>query len=304
MSVIIPPFLNQGDTVAIVATARKVSEAEMTAAIHILSSWGLKVIISPNLFQSQNQFSSTDEGRAADFLWAWNHPNVKAIFCARGGYGSIRIVDKIDVSIFSKNPKWLVGFSDVTLLLSLLQNQGLASVHGIMPILFSEPQAADSILSLKNVLWGEASQISLPTHSLNRIGEATGMLVGGNLSIINNTIATACDTDFKDKILFIEDIDEYLYHIDRMMQHLKYASKLENLAGLVVGHFTNMRDNTVPFGKSAYEIIQEAVAEYNFPVAFGFPVGHDYPNLALKVGVKATLAVKTNGVVFEQSFKE
>ncbi len=296
----LPRYLQKGDTIAIISTARKVSIEDIYPAVELFKSWGLDVLLAPNLFEADNQFAGTDEERASDLIWAFENIQIKAIICARGGYGSARLLQKFDHQILKANPKWLVGFSDVTVLLSLLHKCQIPSIHGIMPLLFKENDAGNSLQSLKDTLFGRPIAIEIHSNLLNRTGNASGILVGGNLSILNNLIGTEADINTKGKILFLEDLDEYLYHIDRMMLHLKLAGKLKDIAGLILGHFSDMKDNTIPFGKTAYQIIADAVSEYNFPICYGFPVGHQFDNMALKVGIMAHLSVDEPKVIFTQ----
>jgi muramoyltetrapeptide carboxypeptidase len=292
-----PPYLKKGDKIAFVSTARKVTLKEIEFAINFFKSNGLEVITAPNLFQEHHQFSGTDSQRIEDLNWAINNNEIKAIICVRGGYGTTRILDNIDFSSLHKSPKWVAGFSDVTALHFKLNSLGIQSIHSTMPILFHQENAKLSNESLLNTLMGENINIECKNHFLNRKGQSKGIIIGGNLSLIHNMIGTNSDINFEGKILFIEDIDEYLYHIDRMMGHLKRANKLKNLAGLIVGHFTDMKDNQVPFGMDAYRIISESVAEYNYPVCFGFPTGHDFDNLALKCGAEVQLEVNSNTIL-------
>jgi len=286
----IPPYLQKGDTVAIVATARKISMEELQPAIDIINSWGLKVVLSKNIFCIDNQFAGTDEERAVDMQWALDDANIKAVICARGGYGTVRIVDKLDFTNFVKHPKWIVGYSDITVLHQHInQNFGIASLHATMPINFTKNEEATE--SLRKALFGEELNYTVPAHVLNRSGEASGELIGGNLSLIYALCGSKSDIDTKGKILFIEDLDEYLYHIDRMMMNLKRSGKLQVLAGLIVGGMSDMKDNTIPFGKTAEEIILDAVKEYDFPVCFDFQAGHIDRNLALVMGGVVKLEV-------------
>ncbi len=292
---IIPPYLQKGDTVAIVATARKISMEELQPAIDIINAWGLKVVLSKNIFCVDNQFAGTDEERAADMQWALDDNNIKSVICARGGYGTVRIIDKLDFTNFLKHPKWVVGYSDITVLHQHInQNFSIASLHATMPINFAVNEEATE--SLRKALFGEELNYTIPAHSLNRAGEAIGELIGGNLSLIYALCGSKSDIDTKGKILFIEDLDEYLYHIDRMMMNLKRSGKLQNLTGLIVGGMSDMKDNTVPFGKTAEEIILDAVKEYNYPVCFNFPAGHIHRNLAMVMGREVCLSVSTNSV--------
>ncbi|MBL0137630.1 MAG: LD-carboxypeptidase [Bacteroidetes bacterium] len=290
-----PPYLKPGDTVMIVSTARKVNKAEVKPAVDILESWGLQVKFGKNLYKFQNQFSGTDEERSADLQSALNNKNVQAILFARGGYGTVRIVDRIDFKRFLKNPKWLIGFSDITVLHSHLHKLGVETIHA--PMSLNIPKLSPNCLSvLKDTLFGQSlrytsSKQQPALEKLNRQGSAKGELVGGNLSILYSLSGTPSDIDTTGKILFLEDLDEYLYHIDRMMMNLKRGGKLSNLAGLIVGGMSDMRDNEIPFGKTAEEIIHEAVAEYTYPVLYGFPSGHIPNNYPLIFGREATLKV-------------
>lgn len=275
-----PKPLKKGSKIALVSTARKVSKEEMQFAISVFQSWGLEVLEGKNLYQTDHQFAGTDTERISDLQSALDNPKIEAIICARGGYGTARIIDQIDFSAFKKNPKWIVGFSDVTVLHCHLQNMGFCSIHAIMPILFENPKAQKSIDSLKEALFGQ--KITYPqTYPLPE-----AEMVGGNLSIIHNLIGTKSDINTDNKILFLEDIDEYYYHIDRMINHLERADKLSKLKALVIGHFTDLKDNKIPFGKTVKEIILDTVSKYNYPVFFDFAAGHDFDNLALVLGRK------------------
>ena len=282
------PYLKEKDQVAIVATAKKISPGQLDAAVKIIQDWGLKVVLGKNIHKEFHQFAGTDKERLKDLQTALDNENIKAVLCVRGGYGTSRIIDQVDLKAFKKTPKWIAGFSDTTVLHCHLQKQGFQSIHSTMPLLFAK-DSASSVLSLKNTLFGEKLSYEFKGDKLNRTGTAAGILIGGNLSILNTITSTASDIDTKGKILFIEDIDEYLYHIDRMMVHLKRAGKLKPLAGLVVGHMTNMKDNEIPFGKNIKELILDAVKEYKFPVCFNFPSGHEPENMALKFGAKVKL---------------
>ena len=286
---LVPPYLKEGDTVVIIATARKISDEELDPTIGILNSWGLNAELAPNLFKSHHQFSGSDEERTQDLQWALNHPTAKAILIARGGYGTLRIIDHVDFTEFKKNPKWLIGYSDATVLHCHLQSLGVVSLHATMPPHFTKNEEATE--SLRKALFGEELNYTISAHALNRSGEASGELIGGNLS------GSKSDIDTKGKILFIEDLDEYLYHIDRMMMNLKRSGKLQHLAGLIVGGMSNMKDNAIPFGKTAEEIILDSVKEYNYPVCFNFPAGHIDRNLAVVMGKGIKLEVSENGVL-------
>ncbi len=288
-----PPYLKPGDKIAIVAPARKISREELQPAVDMLKSWGYEVVFGANLFKEANQFSGSDEERALDFQYALDAADIKAILCARGGYGALRIIDNLDFTTFVKHPKWIIGYSDVTVLHSHIhKNYAIETLHATMPINFPKDGAInDSLSSLRKAIYGEALNYEIKKHPFNRKGVAKGELCGGNLSILYALSASVSDINTDGKILFIEDLDEYLYHIDRMMLNLKRSGKLSNLAGLIVGGMSEMRDNTIPFGKTAEEIIAEAVAEYNYPVCFDFPAGHISNNNALIMGRNVYLNV-------------
>jgi len=291
----IPPFLQPRDCIGICAPARKVSSDEMKDGINWLDSKGFNVKESRHLYGQNNQFSGTGEERASDLQSLINDPKVKAIIFARGGYGCVRIVDQIDFSSLEKNPKWLIGFSDITVLHSHLNiHHGICTLHAPMMINLMvdkrNEEAASKIIDIitgKNIRYSEKA-----LNALNRNGICEGELVGGNLSLLYALAGTPSDLATDGKILFIEDLDEYLYHIDRIMMQLKRADKLKNLKGLIVGGMSDMRDNAIPYGKSAIEIIAEAVAEYDYPVCFDFPSGHIDRNLPLVLGTDVRLEVE------------
>jgi muramoyltetrapeptide carboxypeptidase len=288
-----PRYLKPGDTVAIVAPARKVSPSEMEPAIRLLKSWGLQVITGQHLFGACNQYSGTDEERASDLQMMLDDPGVSAIFAARGGYGTVRIIDQLDFTAFCRRPKWIVGFSDVTVMHAHIHSQfGIETLHAAMPFTFPKDGLENATtLSLKKALFGESLEYKLPTSEFSKAGNCEGILIGGNLSILYAINGTSSDIATNGKVLFIEDLDEYLYHIDRMMLNLKRTGMLSGLAGMIIGGMSKMNDNTIPFGKTAEEIIREAIAEYSFPVYFGFPAGHCDDNRALIMGRKISLAV-------------
>ncbi len=292
-----PPYLKPGDKIAIVAPARKVSPAEIDPAIKIFREWGLKVVTGPNLFGEHHQYSGTDEERTADLQMMLDDPEIKAVFSARGGYGTIRIIDKLDFSKFTKHPKWIVGYSDVTVLHNHIHTQmGIETIHAAMPFSYGSDGAdSPNLLTLKNALFGEELSFSIPKMDQNRNGEAEAIIVGGNLSILFALNGSVSDLNTEGKILFIEDLDEYLYHIDRMMLNLKRSGKLHSLAGLIIGGMSKMNDNTIPFGNTPENIILEAVNEYDYPVCFGFPAGHIRDNRALILGRSVRLKVDNSG---------
>lgn len=281
--------LKKGDTVALAATARKVSPEEMAPAIEALHSWGLNVLIPEGMYAEEDQFAGSDEHRAALLQGLLDNPEVKAILCCRGGYGTVRIIDRLDFTRFAERPKWVVGYSDVTVLHCHLHTLGFPSLHATMPINFG-PRPTPATESLREVLFGKKACHQWQTGSSLRPGTAEGEVVGGNLSILYSLLGSPSQVDTRGKILLIEDLDEYLYHIDRMMQALRRAGMLDGLAALVVGGMTDMHDNSVPFGHTAEQIVADTVAGYPYPVVFNAPFGHlGDNNLALPMGVKMRL---------------
>jgi len=294
----IPPFLKPGDTVGVVAPASHFAYNDLAPGLSILrNQWHLNVIEGESLRAIDGPFAGSDELRRQDLQSLFDDPTVRAVLAARGGYGCYRIADYLDLTGLIRHPKWLVGFSDVTVLLSLLVRNEVACLHGIMPRGFAKDPAGESVENLRQWLFGEqpAPYHILP-HELNRLGEATGIMVGGNLTLLVNSIDTPTDLDYRGKILFIEEIDETLFSLDRMMRHLKRSGRLASLAGLVVGQFTDMITSlSLPFGKTPYEIIADAIADYDFPVCFGLPSGHDTPNWTIPMGLPARLSVDEGG---------
>lgn len=290
---VIPSYLKQGDRVAIIATARKVSNEEIQPAVSLFENHGLTVVLGQNLFASSNQYAGTDAQRAEDLQWALNDDSIKAIIIARGGYGSVRLIEHIDFTEFKKYPKWLVGYSDVTVLHNAIHNIGIATLHATMPLNFTKN--AEATQSMMDALFGKLKQTPVEENYSNKPGTATGQLVGGNLSLLYSLSGTPYDIGTKGKILFLEDLDEYLYHIDRMMMQLKLAGKLKHLKGLVIGGMTDMKDNAIPFGKFPEEIILDGVKEYDYPVCFDFPAGHIDRNLAMYFGREVELVVSDDG---------
>ncbi|TND10357.1 MAG: muramoyltetrapeptide carboxypeptidase [Bacteroidetes bacterium] len=287
-----PAGLKPGDKVGLVAPARKVSRAEMQPAVSMLYGWELEVVEGEHLYNEEHQFSGTDVQRAADFQRMLDDPEIKAVFSARGGYGCMRIIDRIDFRKFSETPKWIVGYSDLTVFHSHVhRNFGVQTLHATMPINFAKDEASTE--SLRRTLFGEDMIYSWTDmrSAENRTGNAEGTLTGGNLSLLYALSNSVSDIDTAGKILFLEDLDEYLYHVDRMMLSLDRAGKLEKLAGLVIGGMDDMKDNAIPFGKTAEQIILDTVSKYDFPVCFGFPAGHGKENVALRLGGKVQMEV-------------
>ncbi len=297
---ICPPYLTSGDKIAIVAPARKVSPAEMDAAIRVFRSWGLQVITGPHLFGEYNQFSGTDEQRAADLQMMLDDKEIKAIICARGGYGTVRIIDNLNFSTFEQHPKWIVGYSDITVLHSHIHTQfGIETLHAIMPINFADEGNEAAIESLRKALFGEELNYTVEAQTANKTGSISGQLTGGNLSMLYALTGTASDIQTEDKILFIEDLDEYLYHIDRMMMNLKRSNKLSGIKGLIVGGMSKMNDNAIPFGRQAVDIISEYAAALDIPVCFNFPAGHMADNRALILGREVQLNIDAKGATIQ-----
>lgn len=294
---IIPPYLKRGDTIGFVAPARKISIAELEVSVQFLQKAGFHVVFEDSLFAEEHQFAGNDEIRRSGFQKMLDRKDVSAIWCVRGGYGSARIIDQLDFSTFCKHPKWICGFSDVTVFHSHIhQNFGIATLHSLMPINVNQENSLQLPPQLMvQLLMGGAMDYTIESHSLNREGEANGILVGGNLSILYSLNGTISDLDTRNKILFMEDLDEYLYHIDRMMLNLKRSGKLEGIKGLIIGGMSEMRDNTIPFGIDAEHIIRHHCELYDFPICFGFPAGHIQDNRPLKLGALVDLKVSKNG---------
>ena len=291
------PYLKQGSKVAIAAPARCVTTEEMEYAIHWLEEKGFIPVYDERLFAVHHIFAGDDDFRAAVFQEYLDNEDIDAIWIARGGYGSIRIIDKLDFTHFLQHPKWIIGFSDGTVLHGKLSRLGIPSLHAAMPFYFANktPEAKQSLF---DALMGQALQYEFPTHPQNRIGQMEGEIVGGNLSVLYGMMGSHTFPDLYGKILFIEEVDEYIYHIDRMMRALKRAGKLAHLKGLIVGGLTQIHDNTHPFGQTAEEVIAEAVSEYDYPVCFGFPAGHFDDNRTLFFGLKSRVEVTSEKSVF------
>ncbi|MFT4031850.1 MAG: LD-carboxypeptidase [Siphonobacter sp.] len=296
-SILRPPYLKAGDTVGLLALASKFDyDHVIPPAIEVLKNWGLNVIEGESLKGDWNTFAGTDIMRLKDYQTFLDNPEIKAIISARGGYGSSRILESVDYSGFKKNPKWVVGFSDITAVLCDLYNQGYESLHATMPKLFFQDSTGYSLESLRKCLFGEAMIYVTSPNSQNRLGNASGKLVGGNLCLFTHVIGSKAEVDTTGKILFIEETDEYHYSIDRYMVQLRRAGKLANLAGLIVGSFSDLHDTPQDFGKTTNEIVQYWVRDYAFPVAYGFPVGHEAGNLAMLVGRDVQLQVGQDDV--------
>jgi len=297
-------LLQKGDKIRIIAPARKVFWEEIQTAVHLLRSSGYEADLGRFTLGNHHQYSGTDSERAADLQEAIDDDTVKAVWCARGGYGGLRIIDRIDFSKFRQNPKWICGYSDTTALHALINNVlNVNSLHCVMPFNLQDKDDLHKSAFSTMLAALEKGKITseIPVHQLNRIGKAEGRLIGGNLSILYAVNGSVSDIKTDNSVLFIEDVDEYLYHIDRMMLCLKRAGKLQNLSALIVGSMSNMHDNAVSYGKTAEEIVYEHVSEYDFPVCFGFPAGHIEDNQALILGGNTTLQIDSNKVFIQNN---
>ncbi len=292
-----PPYLKQGSVIGICCPASAVAMEKITPAIQVLEEWGFKVKQGKTVGTSHFYFSGTDAERLADLQAMMNDPEVDAILMGRGGYGMSRIIDGLDFSAFLQKPKWICGFSDITVLHSHLQaNYNMPCLHSPMCGAFrQETKDAEHIRNFLAALTGGALSYYAPISSYNRKGESSGKLCGGNLSILTHLTGSVSEADMTDKILFIEEIDEYLYHVDRMLLNLKRAGKLEKLKGLIVGYLTDMKDTERPFGQKIEEIIYDKVKEYDYPVCFNFPCGHEDINYTLSLNLQHQLTVDENG---------
>jgi muramoyltetrapeptide carboxypeptidase len=292
----IPPYLKPGDTIGIVCPAGFMPFEKAQTCIETLTAWGFKVVVGKTLGNQFNYFSGTDKERLKDLQQMIDDKDIDAILCGRGGYGTGRIIDQIDFTKFVKHPKWIAGFSDITVVhCHLFSNYKIASMHAPMAAAFNDGQFNNQyIQSLHDALIGKKAKYQTKGNLLDQKGHGSGTLVGGNLSLLVNVIGTSSDIKTKNKILFIEEIGEYIYAVDRMMYQLKRSGKLEDLKGLIIGRFSDMKDTTIPFGETAEEAIKDLVKDYDYPVCFRFPVSHDKENYALKVGVKYKLKVEEN----------
>ncbi|MFT3794637.1 S66 peptidase family protein [Flavobacterium sp.] len=291
---ITPEFLQKGDTVAIVATARKIDAATLQPAVKLLESWGLNVVLGKTIGKEDHQLAGPDWQRATDFQEMIDNPKIKAIWAAKGGYGTVRIIDRIDFTAFKKKPKWICGFSDVTVLHSHLNNMGIETIHSLMAV-SAKTATPEAIESFRKALFGESLSYKLPDAPFNKNGKAKGELVGGNLSVLYSVMGSKSEIDYKGKILFIEDLDEYLYHIDRMMMNLKRNGYFDGLKAVVIGGMTEMNDNDIPWGKDALQIVQDVLKDYKFPIIYNFPAGHIKDNRAMIFGKTVSIEVTDAG---------
>lgn len=300
-----PPYLKTGDTVAIVAPSGilKNRTDEVQQAQALLKRWGLHSVVGKHVFSEADHFAGTDDERCEDLQEALDNPKISAIWCARGGYGTVRILDKLDYSKFKQNPKWLIGYSDITALHNQIHNEGVESLHAIMCVSLpkDESEIEASISTLKNTLFGNPLSYTLKGSNYNKTGTTSGQLVGGNLTMLQTMLGSKTSIDTFGKILFIEEIGEYKYHIDRMLQSLKRAGYFDNCKGVIVGDMTKLRTNTTLWGTSVEQLILDALADYDFPIAFNMPAGHEKDNRALILGrtVQLTVDYKQSSVVFK-----
>lgn len=296
-----PPHLKKGDKIAIVSPAKKLP-GDLNSAITILEQWGLEVVLGENVYGEHDQFSGSDTQRTRDLQTFLDDPEISAIIASRGGYGTIRIIDDLDFSKFKVHPKWVIGFSDITILLShLLAALNTQSIHGQMPKTFDEA-SPESLESLRKALFGESLSYEYSSEFENRKGEARGILIGGNLTLLVSAEGSSSAIDYTDKILFLEDVGEQEYAIDRMMRMLKRSGKLSRLKGLIIGAFTGIKIEEIPFGSSPEQLIMEIVKEYDYPVCFNFPVGHIDDNKTMIIGKEVTLSVSEHLVLMNKIY--
>lgn len=301
-----PPYLKTGDTVAIVAPSGILKErtGEVEQAVALLNSWGLQVVIGKHVFNKANHFAGTDEERSEDFQNALDDPSISAIWCARGGYGTVRILDRLNFSKFKKNPKWLIGYSDITALHNQMDIEGFESIHAMMCTSLSDDisEIQETVSTFKDAIFGGSLYYTLKGSENNRVGQVTAPLVGGNLTMLHTMLGSKTSIDLSGKILFIEEIGEYAYHIDRMLQSLKRAGYFNHCKGVIVGDITKVRKNTTPWGTSVEQLILDALSEYKFPIAFNMPAGHEKDNRAMILGRTIDLVVEKNKstIVFKQ----
>lgn len=287
----LPPFLKYGDKICIISPSGNINPEFIDGATQVLTDWGLQVDEGKFARTEFGRFAGTKEQRISDLQAALDDPEIKAILCSRGGYGLAQIIDKLNFTAFSKSPKWLIGFSDITILHNAISNLGIASIHGIMAKHLTElPADCEQVEKLKRLFFGKLPEYKISAHPQNRVGKATGKLIGGNLSVMAGMIGTSFDLPYKHNILFIEDIDEKPYHIDRMMNHLKLSGALSKISGIIVGQFSDCEEDP-QMKQTISEIIFDAVSDYQYPVCFGFPAGHVDYNLPLILGENLTLSV-------------
>lgn len=298
----IPPYLKKGDTIGLIAPAGYMPDKDFEQSLDVLRKWGFKLLMGKTPGHQFHYFSGTDEERKDDLQQMLDNPEVKAIFCVRGGYGVGRIINQLDFKKFKKNPKWMIGYSDITVLHNhIFSNFKIATLHAPMSAAFNDGKWQNEyVQSLRKALAGKKANYKTDPHPFNHLGKTEGTLVGGNLALLAHLVGTPSDMDTRNKILFVEDVGEYIYSVDRMMTQLKRSGKLDNLKGLVVGRFSDMKDTTIPFGMQVEEVIRDLVKEYKYPVCFNFPVGHQDENFALKVGGTYQLNVSSKRVSLKE----
>ena len=301
-----PPYLKKGDTIAILAPAGilKGRAETIQKAKELAQSWGLNVVLGENLFNQNNHFAGTDDERAEDFQKALDNPNIKAIWAARGGYGSVRLLDRLDFTKFMGNPKWIIGYSDITAFHNHIHNLGFETLHAMMATSLEEKpeEITKTISSYKKALFGEQLSYSIPSSNYNRLGEVSGQLIGGNLAIVTSMLGSKSQLDTKDKILFLEEIGEYKYSIDRMLQSLKRANYFSTIKAVIIGDISLIKKNTTKWGSSVEQLILDALPK-DIPILFDFPAGHEPDNRAMIFGRKIKMTVnkgdQLSTVIFE-----
>ncbi|GAA3631667.1 S66 peptidase family protein [Flavivirga jejuensis] len=300
-----PPYLKVGDTVAIVAPSGvlKNRTKEVNQAKALLKSWGLHPIVGKHVYSQANHFAGTDDERCEDFQNALDDPKISAIWCARGGYGTVRILDKLDYTKFKENPKWLIGYSDITALHNQIHNEGTQSIHAMMCSSLQDDLSPikETLSTFKDAIFGKSLSYTLKGSTYNKTGNASAPIVGGNLTMLHTMLGSKTSIDTSGKILFIEEIGEYKYHIDRMLQSLKRAGYFENCKGVVVGGMTKLRKNTTLWGASIEQLVLDVLSDYGFPIAFNMPAGHEKDNRAMILGrtVKLSVGSEKSTIVFE-----
>ena len=291
-----PAPLSNNDRIGIVSPTRMITKEQLSGALEVFQSWGLEVVLGDNVYAKHGYFAGTDDQRRSDLQNVLDDSSIKAIFCSRGGYGLTRIIDQLDLKKFLKQPKWIVGFSDITALHLQLNKLKIQSLHGMMPVQFDYYGMEESLSTLKNVGFGSFMDYSFNPSPYNQTGSTEAQVIGGNLSLLVESLGTSTEISTDGKILFIEEIDEYLYKIDRMFNQLKRAGKFDNLSGLIVGSFSDIKDTKIPFGMHLEELILNHFSNDHFPICFHIPIGHTENNMAIPFGKRLTLKVETEGV--------
>lgn len=303
---ITPPYLKPGDSIVILAPAGilKHRQETMKKAKELAESWGLKVRLGKNIFNKNSHFAGTDDERTADFQEALDNKNIKAIWSGRGGYGSVRVLDKLDYTTFLKNPKWVIGYSDITAFHSHIHNLGVETMHAMMGTSVDDKpeETIETLASFKKAIFGKQLKYTIPSSKYNRKGNVEGQIVGGNLALLASMLGSKSQTNTKGKIIFIEEIGEYKYSIDRMLQSLKRAGYFKNCAGVIIGDISKIKKNSTNWGHTIEELVLDVVKEYDFPVLFDFPAGHNADNRALIFGrnIQLTVSSKESKVVFDK----